>query len=218
MSKFCAVSFKKNSSKEDIKMKANKNKMSTTTLAYGAILTALVIVLQLLGSFIKFGMFSISLVLIPIVIGAALCGKYMGAWLGLTFGVAVLLSGDAAAFLAVDIPGTIITVLVKGTLCGLLAGLVYEWIARKNRTVGVITAAIVCPVVNSGIFLLGCRVFFYDTLINWASASGYGGDVIGYMFLGLIGVNFLLELGINIVLGPVIVRLIEIAKKMKTIR
>lgn len=36
-----------------------------------AIFTAIVVVLQLLGSFIKVGSFSISLVLIPIVVGAA---------------------------------------------------------------------------------------------------------------------------------------------------
>lgn len=77
---------------------AKTRKISTQTLALGAMLTALVIVLQLLGSFIRFGMFSISLVLIPIVVGAAMCGPAISAWLGLVFGIAVLLSGDAAAF------------------------------------------------------------------------------------------------------------------------
>ena len=52
----------------------NKGKINTQKLVITAILTALVIVLQFMGSFIRFGMFSISLVLIPIVIGSALCG------------------------------------------------------------------------------------------------------------------------------------------------
>ena len=47
-----------------------RQKTSTETLVLGAILTALVVVLQMMGSFIRFGMFSISLVLVPIVIGA----------------------------------------------------------------------------------------------------------------------------------------------------
>ena len=89
---------------------AKTQKMALQTLALGAMLTALVIVLQLLGSFIRFGVFSISLVLIPIVVGAAMCGPAISAWLGLVFGIAVLLSGDAAAFLAVSVPGTILTV------------------------------------------------------------------------------------------------------------
>ena len=94
--------------------------------------TAIVVVLQLLGSFIKFGTFSISLVLIPIIVGAALYGIGAGAWLGLVFGVTVLLSGDAAAFLAVNPVGTVITVLLKGALAGLCAGAVYTLIEKKN--------------------------------------------------------------------------------------
>ena len=92
--------------------------------------TAIVLVLQFLGGGIKFGMFSISLVLLPIVVGAAVYGWQAGAWLGFTFGVAVLLSGDAAAFLAVDVIGTILTVLVKGTAAGLGSGLVYKLVLK----------------------------------------------------------------------------------------
>ena len=55
--------------------------------------TAIVMVLQFLGGGIKFGIFSISLVLVPIVVGAALYGWKAGALLGFAFGVAVLLSG-----------------------------------------------------------------------------------------------------------------------------
>ena len=92
-------------------------------LTLGAMLTALVVVLQLVGSFIHLGPFSISLVLLPIVIGAATCGPYIGAWLGLVFGATVLISGDATLFLQFNAPATILVVLVKGIACGLLAGL-----------------------------------------------------------------------------------------------
>ena len=70
-----------------------------------ALFTALVVILKLLGSFIRFGPFSISLVTLPIVVGAVLYGAWGGVWLGLVFGVTVLLSGDAAtydAFRALD--------------------------------------------------------------------------------------------------------------------
>ena len=196
-------------------MSTQTKKMSTKTLALGAILTALVIVLQLMGSFIRFGMFSISLVLIPIVVGAALCGKYIGAWLGFVFGVVVLISGDAAAFMAVNVPGTIATVLLKGTLCGFCAGLVYDLLAKKNVYIAVIAAAIVCPLVNTGIFLIGCLLFFMELVSQWAESFGFGENVVKYMFFGLAGGNFLFELVFNIVLSPVIVRLLSITKKMK---
>ena len=184
----------------------------TKTLVGIALFTAIVAVLQFIGGGIKFGMFSISLVLVPIVVGSALYGWKAGAWLGFTFGCAVLLSGDAAAFLAINVPATIGVVLVKGLGCGLAAGLIYKMLEKCNRYVAVFAAAIICPVVNTGIFLLGCQFFFLETVSQWGAALGFE-NAASYMFLGLAGVNFLIELGVNIVLAPVIVRLIRIGKK-----
>ena len=194
---------------------SNTNKFSTKTLVLSAVLTALVIILQFMGAFIKLGPFSISLVLIPIVIGAATCGTGVGAWLGFVFGAVVLISGDASLFLAVNVPGTIITVLLKGIACGLLAGLTYKYTLKlvKNTYIAVIASAIVCPVVNTGIFLLGCLVFFLDTVTSWAAAAGLGNNVGQYMIFGLVGGNFLVELIINIILTPVITRLLNIKAK-----
>ena len=180
-------------------------------LTVGATLTALVFILQMLGSFIRLGPFSISLVLVPIIIGAATCGAGMGAWLGAVFGAAVLLSGDAAAFLAVNLWGTVATVLVKGALCGLVAGLCYKVIENKNKMIAAFVSAAVCPVVNTGIFLVGCYLFFYDTVAQWGAAIGFT-NVTEYMFLGLAGGNFIFELAINLLLAPAIVRVLAFAK------
>ena len=187
-----------------------EKKFSTRKLTGLAILTALVVILQFLP--VKGPFFLITLTLVPIVIGSALYGAFSGAWLGFIFGVTVLLSGDAAAFLTINIPGTIATVLVKGTLAGLAAGLVYKLASKVNRYFGVICAALVAPVVNTGIFLLGCRLFFMDTVNGWAAASGYE-NVGAYMILSLVGINFLIELGVNMVCSPIILRLINIRKK-----
>ena len=188
------------------------NKMSTNTLVLSAVLTALVVILQFMGSFVKLGPFSVSLVLIPIVIGAATCGVKIGTWLGFIFGVVVLISGDASAFLAVNVFGTIVTVLLKGAACGLAAGLIYKLLEKYNRYLAVIAAAVVCPIVNTGVFLLGCVIFFMDTVAEWGAALGFGGT-LEYMFLGLVGGNFLFELASNIILSPVIVRVLNIKNK-----
>lgn len=187
-----------------------KNK--TKNMVGVGLFTAIVVVLQFLGGGIRFGMFSISLVLVPIVVGAALYGWKSGAWLGFAFGAAVLLSGDAAAFLVIDPMATILVVLVKGAACGLMAGAVYQLLAKTNHTAAVFAAAVICPIVNTGVFLLGCRLFFLDTVAQWGAAMGYE-NVAAYMFLGLAGVNFLIEMGVNLVLAPVIVRLIRIGNK-----
>lgn len=194
-------------------MQTTNKRMSTQTMVLAAILTAFVIVLQLVGTFTAFfGPFSTAVALVPIVIGAAMCGVGVGAWLGFVFGMVVLLSGGAALFLAFDIPGTLVTVLVKGTLCGLAAGFVYKLLQGINRYVAVVAAALVAPVVNTGIFLLGCFVFFMDD----AAAIGavIGSTEAGFgLFIALALANFLFEIGMNIVLSPVIVRILNIKKK-----
>lgn len=190
-------------------------KTDTKKLVGVALFTAIVVVLQLVGSFIKLGTFSISLVLVPIVIGAALYGVGAGTWLGFVFGFTVLVSGDAAAFLAINPVGAVIVCIAKGMLAGLCAGLVYKAIENKNSTVAVAASAIVCPVVNTGVFLIGCALFFMETIRGWAEAFGFGSNVAAYMIIGLVGVNFLLEMLVNVILSPVIVRLIHIGKKSK---
>ena len=187
------------------------NRFDTRTLTGVALFTAIVVILQLLGSFIRFGTFSVSLVLIPIVVGAALYGLWAGAWLGFVFGLVVLLSGDAAVFLPINPLGTVLTVLLKGTLAGFLSGLVYRAFSGRNESFATILAAIVCPVVNTGIFLLGCLVFFLPTITEWASAAGQP-KVGRFMIFVLVGANFLFELLFNIVLSPVIVRLIKLGR------
>ena len=184
------------------------NKNSTKNLVLAAILTALVWILQ---AYIRIpaGMFAINLVLVPIAIGAATCGAGIGAWLGLVSGIAVLASGDANAFLAVNVAGTIVTVLVKGALCGFVAGLVYNALKKANHLLAVVVSAVACPIVNTGVFVLGCLAFFMETITEWAGGS----NAVGYIFVGLIGLNFFVEIIVNLVLSPVIVRLLNIRNK-----
>ena len=82
---------------------------------------------------------------------------------------------------------------------------------KTNLTVAVVAAAIVCPIVNTGVFVLGCLAFFMDTISTWVP-EGQFGSTIEYIFLGMIGTNFLIELAISIVLSSTIVRIIQIGK------
>lgn len=192
----------------------SKSSISTKKLVELGILTALVIILQLLGSFIRFGPFSVSLVLVPVVLGGALLGAPAGAWLGLVFGGTVLLSGDAAAFLTIDPFGTVLTVLLKGALAGFGAGLVYRFASKWNKWAALLLAALACPVLNTGVFLLGCKIFFMPTITEWASTLGYA-SVGKYIILGLVGGNFLFEVGFNMVLVPVLYRVITLLTEKK---
>lgn len=195
-------------------MESNKRKQQTQMLVLGAIFTALVIILQSLAVYTTFfGPFSTAVGLIPIVIGAAMCGVGVGAWLGFVFGMVVLLTGNAALFLAFNIPGTIITVLSKGIACGLAAGIVYKLLAKFNEWVAVIAAGIICPVVNTSVFLLGCYLFFMKHAE--AIAEQVGLNVSGMALFWAIAMgNFIFELAANALFSPIIVRVMTIKRKI----
>ena len=183
------------------------NRVNVRQMVGIAILSAIVVVLQLLGSFIKFGPVSISLVLIPIVVGAAVYGPTAGAILGGVFSIVVLSQPDTAWFFGLSFFGTMITVLVKGTLAGYLSGLVYKLFSVKNVWLGVILAAIICPIINTGIFAIGCRLFFWKGLAELG-----GGNATLFLFTVMIGFNFIAEFFVNLICSPVIVRVLRAAK------
>ena len=188
----------------------NKNKLDVRKLVYLGLLTAIVCVLTMIP--IRIGnVFAITLVLTPIVVGVATCGIWAGAWLGFAFGLTVLISGDAALFLQFNIPATIFVVLLKGTVAGLAAGGVYKLIERINRYAAIFAAAIVAPLVNTGIFFLGCEIFFFNDI-----AAYYGleaAEVTLFVITGFIGLNFIVEMAVNLIIAPTVCKILDILDK-----
>ena len=178
-----------------------------------AFLMALVIVLQLIP-IPPVGGFPISLVLIPIVMGASLYGAGAGALLGATFGTVVFINcvtgadpGGAMVFQANPIL-CFIVVLAKGTLAGFVSGLIYKLLSKKNRYLAMLCAAIVCPVVNTGLFIICMLTFYMDVLSVWAG----GTDVVGYILTGLVVANFVPELILNVAFSPAGQRIVHMFK------
>ena len=204
------VFFKKHG--EERKMQRTQ-KLQIEKLVFGAVMTAFVIIFQLLASFTAFfGPFSTAAALIPIVIGAAICGVGIGGWLGLVFGTVVLVSGGAAFFMTYSPFGTIFTVLLKGLACGLAAGAAYKLLSKVNEWLAVIAASLLCPVVNTGVFLLGCAAFFLPYAEEMAAivSPGVSGMTV---FWVMAMANFLIEIATNLVLCPIVVRLLKIKKQ-----
>lgn len=199
-------------SREEFMKKSYTGKFQTERLVLISLFTALVAILAYFGGFIKIGgLASISLTLIPVVLGAAMCGPFVGAWLGGVSGAVFFLTADAAFWLGLSIHGTIITVMVKGILSGLFAGLAYTFFEKFNRYAAVLVSAIVAPVVNTGIFLLGSLIFFIDTVSAGAGAESM--SVGAYLIVFFVGLNFVFELLVNMLLSPAILRIININKK-----
>jgi uncharacterized membrane protein len=200
-------------------IRSSSSVVKTRKLVGMAILAAIVVVLQLLSyaiSNLTVLPVSITLVLIPVVVGAAMYGTEAGAFLGGVFGIITIIGcvtgidkGGAILFGSKPML-TLALCLVKAITAGYLAGVVYRAIAKKQIYLGVITAAIVGPVVNTGIFIAAMVLFYQETLLSWAG----GKPIVTYILVGLAGVNFLIELGSNVVLGPVAVRIIKAGKTM----
>lgn len=188
-----------------------------------AVLAAVVVVLQLLGGAIQIGPVSITLSLIPIVVGAACLGTEVGGFLGAVFGLVAFIGcvngSDKGGQVLFDANALLcfLTCMVKGIASGLCAGGLYRLCAGRSQktarqTLSVIPAAIAAPVVNTGLFCLAMVLFYQDTLRNWAG----GAPVVSYVLFGLAGVNFLIELGVNLVLSPGIATVIRAVEKSRS--
>ncbi len=190
------------------------------------LLTALVILLQVVLGGVKLGPVSVTFTMIPIVLGAMLLGKGAGAILGGVFGIVVIIMG------AVGVDGftllllnehpvfTVLICMVKGIAAGFCAGLVYQLVrgntaADSGRGLAAsIVAACVAPVVNTGLFILGALTLVGDTLTANFSAFGWTGDsLIMFLIIACAGWNFVAEFVINVILSPALHRIYLIVKK-----
>ena len=195
------------------------NKQKTLKMAELGILLALVVVLQSISSI---GIVTICLCLVPITLGAMIDYKG-GAILGFAFGIIAAFWGivgkDAFTFALFNVNPvmTIIICLVKGTCAGLLAGLIYKWISnygfKGSNLVASIIAGIVAPVVNTGLFVLGCLIIKKDLITVCAGFGLETANFIGLLFLTLIGVNFFVELAVNVVFAPALCKIKDIIDK-----
>ena len=198
-------------------------RQKTLELVQLAMLAALVVVLQIISALIPpiAGMVSITLTLIPVVIGAILFGKKGGVILGFTFGLIVMIN----CITALDPGGNILwntnpaitglLCIVKGVLAGLVPAIVYSALGGKKilsaskKIFVTMLAAMLAPIVNTSTFVIGMLIFFKDTLTVWAG----GQALVVYILLGLAGINFLIEFIINIILTPAIIRIVDVVKK-----
>ena len=202
-------------------------KQKTLRMVEMAMLIALVVVLQMLGSFIKIGPLPMSFVLVPMVIGACLLGVKAGMILGAVFGIVTMIMGiagiDVVSFLLWQANPVwfVLICIIKAVLAGACSGLVYNLLGKvfneKYVYLRTVLASIIAPIVNTGIFAIGMLLFFFDTMQGLTSLfpDAFGGfeNAFQVVFLGLAGFNFIGEFVVNLVLSPAMVRIIAAVKK-----
>jgi len=192
-----------------------KKLFTAKNIAYLAVLLALVIVLQTFGGTIKIGPCSLNFTLVPIVLGAILLGPVAGGILGLACGIVVLIQviigGDFYAVIWTGNPFvTTLTCLVKTTAAGIIAGVVYRLIAKKNKYVAIFTAAGLVPVINTAIFILG-MLCMSNVLSDAYGLNGI--DILIFILVSLITFNFFIEFAINMVIAPALARVVGVVEK-----
>lgn len=171
-----------------------------------ASLAAIVAVLQVIANYIAFGPVSITLALIPLIIGAILYGPLGGGFLGALMGLIILSAPSTGSFLAVNPWITALICILKTTIAGVVSGLLFKGFYKLNFVLAVVLASLSAPVVNTGLFALGCSTLMYPTLVEWAGGS----NAIEFLFLTMIGWNFLIEFAINSLLSPMVVYLVRV--------
>jgi len=188
--------------------------IDTQKLVLLALLTAIVLVLQLLSSFIPVYPFRLNLVIIPIVIGAAMISPLAGLWLGFVFGFVVLVSSaDVMPFMIFSPLATTVVILLRGALSGLAAGFTYRALENRNKTIAVMVAAFVCAITNTGLFVAGMYLFFLPLIAEWGVSGA--AETASFIFIGMIGFNFLIEMIVNLIFCPAIVRLAQFRRTIK---
>lgn len=185
------------------------------------LLSGLIILLQLYFVIPLPGSLTLSLVLVPIVVGAVLYGAGAGAILGGVFGLLVsimaiqgqlgLLTNMMVAYNPVL---TVAVCMLKGVACGWTAGLVNKAFP-KRPLIGIFAAAATAPIVNTGIFLTGMLTVFKGVMLDFADGIGMGGvGTLYFALVVLVGVNFIVEFGANLVLSPAIASIVKAVKKI----
>lgn len=196
----------------------------TLRLVQIALLTALMLLLQLALGSLRIGPVTLSFSLVPLVIAAVFIGPCAGALLGLVSGVVTFVQVLTAAdpfYTLLIATNPLLTALIcisKTTLAGLLAGLCYRAICKvsKYRALNVILPAIVCPVVNTGIFCIGMYFGFGSALQSsevFGAAASAG--LVSFILIGLAGVNFLYEVLSNVVVCPIVAKALYSSKFFK---
>lgn len=177
-------------------------KLDTLTLVELAVLIAITIIMGTtpLGT-IRTPFLSVSLVTIPVAIGAIILGYKGGIICGLGFGLTSLYnaligaSGMMSALMAVNAFCAVFTIIVPRVLEGLLTALIYNAIKKaiKKDVVSCYIAAICCPLLNTLLFMTCICVFFYKSDYIQALVDKFGSTNPFSFVIALVGIQGVIE-------------------------
>ncbi len=187
---------------------SKKEKQIPLKSVMGLAVFALIIVVMAFtpAGFLKTGNLEASFLVVPVAIGAILLGPTNGAVLGLVMGVVSFAqcfgaSDMGSALFGVSAVNTFLLCVIPRVICAWMAGVFYDLLSKIDKTgfVPQIAAAVVYPIFNFILFMLGLSLLFGQTpyLLNFQTQMNASG--IGFYF-ALGGMNLLYELLASVVL------------------
>ena len=197
----------------------NKELFSAKNVTALAVLLALVIVLQAFGGSLNFGAVSLNFSLIPIVLGALTLGAWGGSVLGLANGIVVwiqVMTGAVPLYTIMWTNSPVITTLIcltKTTAAGFVAGWLFALLKEKNKRAAIFLCSGLVPIINTGLFIVGCFAMWNTMEIAANSLIGAGTGVVWFIFIGLVGVNFIAEFAVNLLVAPALHTVYKVVEK-----
>lgn len=203
-----------------------KKGMSARELTSLGLLTGILLVMSFtpLGYFRTLGL-DISLMMIPVGIGAMLMGPKAGAWLGFIFGAtsfyqSVTGSSPFSAMLFNISPiGTFMTCIPTRILMGFLTGLIFQAVQKldKKKTVCYFVGGFFAAFLNTVFFMGVLLLFFWNTEFIQGINETLGG-LNPILFVGaFVGVNGLLEMPASCIVGGVVSKAVNRALYKKVV-
>ena len=193
----------------------NRKFFSAKNVALLGILIALVVVMQIFASAIPMFGITINLALIPIALAAIFLGWFGGTIVGFTCGLVTFLTTAVFAAEGLTVlqfqsnPVVLtLTCILKTTIAGLVAGFVFELLKKKNLLVGALVCSFLVPVINTGIYVLGTMLLIEEVALFFGLENSL--NTVMIFVLGVIWLNFVLEVAITAVFTPVIHRVTKI--------
>jgi len=177
-----------------------------------AVLIAIVLVMAFtpLGYIKTFGL-EITLIVVPVAIGAVILGPAAGLALGLTFGITSFiqcfgLSAFGAMLLTINPVACFIVCVPTRALMGWLAGMIFKGLKKSPVPHGVSTsiACLSAPLLNTALFMSTLVLFFYNTEYIQGFVTQMGSANAFLFVLAFVGVNGVVEAIASFVVGTAV--------------
>ncbi len=190
----------------------------TLTMVQIAILAAVLLVMSFtpLG-YLKIGPLSLSLLSIPVAVGAMIISPQAGALLGLVFGItsfAQCFGMDAfgTALFNINPFGAFFMCVPTRLLMGYLAGMIFKGVHRVDRTktVSYFVGGLSAAVLNTVFFMGALLAFFWNS--DYIQEMSGGAGVFGFLAV-MVGVNGIVEALASCAAGGAISKAVSKAMK-----